>query len=66
MPSSGNIGAAEAVDQTFLGLQPFGKLKHNRIKDTPAARIIVAKIRQPKANAISAMPGKEPVADPQE
>ena len=49
-----------------LNLQPFGKLKHNRIKDTPAARIIVAKIRQPKAQAVSAKPGKEPVADPQE
>ncbi|MBZ8119404.1 HU family DNA-binding protein [Roseovarius sp. LXJ103] len=49
-----------------LNLQPFGKLKHNRIKDTPAARIIVAKIRQPKPQGVRAGPGKEPVADEQE
>jgi len=31
-----------------LNLQPFGKIKHQRTKDTPNARITVAKIRQSK------------------
>ena len=31
-----------------LNLQPLGKVKQNRIKDTPRARVIVAKIRQQK------------------
>ena len=49
-----------------LNLQPFGKLKHNRIKDTPAARVIIAKIRQPKDNATRPPMDKEAVADTQE
>jgi hypothetical protein len=32
-----------------INLQPFGKLKHQRTKDTSNAQIIVAKIRQSKA-----------------
>ncbi len=32
-----------------LNLQPFGKVKHQRTKDTPNARITVAKIRQSKS-----------------
>lgn len=32
-----------------LNLQPFGKIKHQRTKDTPNARITVAKIRQSKS-----------------
>lgn len=32
-----------------LNLQPFGKIKQQRTKDTPNARITVAKIRQSKS-----------------
>lgn len=54
----------EAIgDGRELNLQPLGKLKHNRIKDTPSARIIVAKIRQPKAGSSGPPVAKEPVAD---
>lgn len=37
------------ADGRGLNLQPFGKLKLNRTKETPNARIIVAKLRQSKA-----------------
>ncbi|QIE44412.1 DNA-binding protein [Pseudohalocynthiibacter aestuariivivens] len=46
-----------------LNLQPLGKLKHNRTKETPTARIIVAKIRQKKPRAAGALDVKESVAD---
>ena len=54
-----------------LNLQPLGKVKHNRIKDTPRARVIVTKIRQPKLGSTPGKGGdagdasgpKEPVAD---
>ncbi len=36
-----------------LNLQPLGKLKHNRTKETANARIIIAKIRQSKAGGAS-------------
>ncbi|WP_320179043.1 HU family DNA-binding protein [Roseovarius pacificus] len=42
-----------------LNLQPLGKLKHQRTKETPNARITVAKIRQSK----SASPALEHGAD---
>ena len=41
------LGEALA-DGRELNLQPLGKFKLNRIKDTPNARVIVAKIRQSK------------------
>lgn len=46
-----------------LNLQPFGKLKLNRTKDTPNARVIVAKIRQAKSAPETGTSPKEPVAD---
>lgn len=36
-----------------LNLQPLGKVKQNRTKDTADARIIIAKIRQSKPNTAS-------------
>ncbi len=41
------LGEALADGREF-NLQPMGKLKLNRTKKTPNARIIVAKIRQSK------------------
>ncbi|MEB8386190.1 HU family DNA-binding protein [Rhodobacteraceae bacterium KMM 6894] len=50
-----------------LNLQPLGKVKQNRVKDTPRARVIVAKIRQQKPGGPrpkdSAENVKEAVAD---
>ncbi len=46
-----------------LNLPPLGKLKLNRVKETPAARIIVAKIRQNKPNVADASDVKESIAD---
>ncbi len=43
------LGDALADGREF-NLQPMGKLKLNRTKETPNARIIVAKIRQSKGN----------------
>jgi len=31
-----------------MNLPPLGKVKQNRVKDNPNARVIIAKIRQPK------------------
>lgn len=45
-----------------LNLQPFGKLKVNRTKETAAARIIIAKIRQSKPGSGSDGAEKEAVA----
>ena len=42
------LGEAIA-DGRELNLQPFGKIKQQRTKDTPNARITVAKIRQNKS-----------------
>ena len=36
-----------------LNLQPLGKVKQNRTKETAGARIIIAKIRQSKPNSAS-------------
>ena len=44
------LGAAIAEGRE-LNLEPFGKLKHQRSKDTNNARVTVAKIRQNKAAA---------------
>jgi DNA-binding protein HU-alpha len=46
-----------------MNLQPFGKLKVNRAKDTANARIIVAKIRQAKSGPAGDGDDKEAVAD---
>ncbi|WP_299844308.1 HU family DNA-binding protein [uncultured Roseovarius sp.] len=46
-----------------LNLQPLGKLKYNRTKETTSARIIVAKIRQSKPTKTSASPTQDTVAD---
>lgn len=50
-----------------LNLQPLGKVKQNRVKDTPGARVIVAKIRQQKPGGApqdeGAKNAKEAVAD---
>ena len=43
------LGEALADGREF-NLQPMGKLKLNRTKETPNARIIIAKIRQSKGN----------------
>ncbi|MDT8327915.1 MAG: HU family DNA-binding protein [Roseovarius sp.] len=40
-----------------LNLQPLGKVKLNRIKEMANARVIVAKIRQPKAGGASMISG---------
>lgn len=46
-----------------LNLQPLGKLKYNRTKETPSARVVVAKIRQNKQAQIGASSGPDPLAD---
>lgn len=47
-----------------MNLPPFGKLKLNRTKETERARIIIAKIRQPRTDAVDGeKPAKEAVAD---
>lgn len=46
-----------------MNLQPFGKLKVNRAKDTGNARIIVAKIRQAKGGNDGGDRVKEAVAE---
>ncbi|MDR9393515.1 MAG: HU family DNA-binding protein [Roseovarius sp.] len=46
-----------------LNLQPFGKLKHNRTKETANARIHVTKIRQNKSAAPAQNRVKDTVAD---
>ncbi len=45
-----------------LNLQPMGKVKRKRVKDTDNARVIVANIRQPKSAGASAgpLPGSTP------
>lgn len=42
-----------------LNLQPLGKVKINRIKEMANARVIVAKIRQPKAGGARAINGPD-------
>ena len=56
------------ADGRDLNLQPMGKVKRKRVKDTEKARIIVANIRQPKAagagdkpaNTGAPLPGSTP------
>ncbi|MEO3414013.1 HU family DNA-binding protein [Roseovarius sp. CAU 1744] len=46
-----------------MNLQPLGKVKYNRTKETTSARVVVTKIRQSKpAKARSSAP-KDPLAD---
>ncbi|MEQ9259974.1 MAG: HU family DNA-binding protein [Roseovarius sp.] len=61
-----------------INLQPFGKIKHQRMVDSSNARVMVTKIRQSKSAAPALDPGdradleegedssKESVADPAE
>lgn len=56
------LGEALA-DGRELNLQPFGKLKYNRTKETANARILVTKIRQSKSAAPTLTPEKETVAE---
>ncbi|WP_272004303.1 HU family DNA-binding protein [Roseovarius sp. ZX-A-9] len=49
-----------------LNLPPLGKVKQNRTKETPTARIIIAKIRQKKPHVAGAFDVKESIADPAE
>ena len=55
------LGQALAEGREF-NLQPLGKLKLNRTKETAGARIIVAKIRQSKGANETAKDGIAPVA----
>ncbi|WP_371224491.1 HU family DNA-binding protein [Roseovarius sp. 2305UL8-3] len=55
------LGEALADGREF-NLQPMGKLKLNRTKETPNARIIVAKIRQSKRTGGGGMGPKDTVA----
>jgi DNA-binding protein HU-alpha len=60
------LGTAIAEGRT-IDLQPMGKIKPQRTKDGPGARVVIAKIRQNKAAAPAAATGheetKEAVAD---
>jgi DNA-binding protein HU-alpha len=58
------LGAAIAEGRT-VNLQPMGKIKPQRVKDGPGARVVIAKIRQNKAAAPASGPdeAKEAVAD---
>ena len=44
-----------------LNVPPMGKIKVNREKHLPNARMMIVKIRQPHANAPG--PAKDPLAD---
>ena len=46
-----------------MNLQPLGKVKLNRTKETPTARVIVAKIRQNKSAAGKAAGDQDALAD---
>ena len=50
-----------------MNLQPLGKLKYNRTKETPSARVVVAKIRQSKTGntgpSTSPSTGQDRLAD---
>ncbi|MFD0858150.1 HU family DNA-binding protein [Roseovarius aquimarinus] len=48
------LGASLAEGRE-LNLQPMGKIKRKRVKETPQARVIVANIRQPSA-AVASIP----------
>ena len=45
-----------------MNLNPFGKLKQNRTKETPEARIVIAKIRQRKNSGTTGPGSKDTVA----
>lgn len=55
------MGEALADGREF-NLQPMGKLKLNRTKETANARIIIAKIRQSKRAGAGGMDPKDTVA----
>jgi len=57
------LGDALAEDRD-LNLQPMGKIKRKRIKETEKARIIVANIRQSKAIGAGSGPGDTGAAKP--
>src|SRR6056297_1795291 len=46
-----------------LNLPPLGKIKHQRLRETPNARIIVLKLRQGKSDASRQDKAKESVAE---
>ena len=46
-----------------MNLQPLGKVKYNRTKETDSARIVVTKIRQSKQSNARAVPPQRVVAD---
>ncbi len=46
-----------------MNLQPFGKVKYNRTKETTSARVVVTKIRQNKPAKAGVSTPKSPVAD---
>lgn len=46
-----------------MNLQPFGKVKYNRTKETTSARVVVAKVRQSKPADKRSTPPKDPLAD---
>ena len=46
-----------------MNLQPFGKVKYNRTKETTSARVVVAKVRQSKSATKRAEAPKTPLAD---
>ncbi|WP_306116557.1 MULTISPECIES: HU family DNA-binding protein [unclassified Roseovarius] len=46
-----------------MNLQPFGKVKYNRTKETTSARVVVTKIRQSKPAKTRAASPKSKVAD---
>ena len=46
-----------------MNLQPLGKVKYNRTKETTTARIVVAKVRQSKPSGKRPVPPKDPLAD---
>ena len=46
-----------------LNLPPLGKIKHQRTRDTPNARIIMLKVRQGKSGSAGQDNAKESVAD---
>ncbi len=46
-----------------MNLQPLGKVKYNRTKETTSARVIVAKVRQSKPANKRPAPPNEPLAD---
>ena len=56
----------ELAEGREMNLQPLGKIKHNRTKDTPNAKVIIVKIRQKKLRDDMVANNNQSIADTDE